>query len=231
YLVGQNKLSQKDELMRKYYFDLKKISVDENFPSDTRECAKNIFENQEAEQKKRTKIWGHIEQNAQPIETSVPIPSTSNSERGNSLDEALSTSTGVTLVSGFWPPTSVKRWSEFLVDASNLQRRREIREAQALRRASRSNHTCRVFSNGVEKIIFPIEVKRNLVIEDLIWDEELALESTHLRLSLVLVATKRNPSRIAHFGCTSAGLDESDGLEYAYLATIVATAPNPNIML
>ncbi|KAF0447032.1 hypothetical protein F8M41_002847 [Gigaspora margarita] len=76
--------------MRKYYFDLKKISVDENFPSDARECAKNIFENQEAEQKKRTKIWGHIEQNAQPIETSVPIPSTSNSERGNSLDEALS---------------------------------------------------------------------------------------------------------------------------------------------
>lgn len=167
----------------------------------------------EAEQKKRAKIWTHIEQNAQPIETSTPIPSTSNSERGNSLDEALSfvpppvtypldtsISTGVILVSGVWPATSVKRWSEFLVDASNFifsgeekfekpkfceelrirvepdvdtavsvnicltlnkligprfefgkQKSLDFKEDPMIGRGI-PDHTCRVFSNGVEKI-------------------------------------------------------------------------------
>ncbi|CAG8711097.1 16264_t:CDS:2, partial [Gigaspora rosea] len=136
----------------------------------------------EADKKKRAKILGSIEQRAQPI------ASTSNSERGNSLEEAL----------------SVKRWSEFLDNASNFlfsgeEEFEKPKFCEGLRARVEPDvdaaedstidrgipdHTYRVFSNGVGKIIFPIEVKRNLVIEDLIWDEELALESTHVRDSL-----------------------------------------------
>ncbi|CAG8795474.1 16483_t:CDS:1, partial [Gigaspora rosea] len=43
HLVTQNKFSKKDELFRKYYSDLRQISIDERFSPDARQCAKDIF--------------------------------------------------------------------------------------------------------------------------------------------------------------------------------------------
>ncbi|RIB10300.1 hypothetical protein C2G38_2043614 [Gigaspora rosea] len=308
HLVTQNKFSKKDELFRKYYSDLRQISIDERFSPDARQCAKDIFGKKDADKKKRGKILGSIEERAQPI------ASTSNSERSNSLDEALSfvpppleypsdasTSTSITLVSGRCP-ASVKRWSEFLDDASNFlfsgeeefekpkfveglrarvepevdtavsvniglvlnkllpqfefgkQKSSDFKENPEIGRVI-PDITCRDFSNG-GRIIFPIEVKRNLVVEGLISDEELALEGTHAR-ALKQIYNYMIASQTQYGVLTSYDyhwflrrpkehpeeLHISDALRlnstnptvlksYAYLATIAAadlTSPDPNI--
>ncbi|CAG8695181.1 17495_t:CDS:2, partial [Racocetra fulgida] len=165
-------------------------------------------------------------------------------KKTNSLDQALSyvpppaiypsdasISETVTSISGIWPPTRLRRWSEFLnnvtsfafdeepnkhekpkftkglkirvepdVDAitsvniyHNLntlmgpryefskQKNSDFKSGDPNIGKGIPDSTCRVFRNDDGNIIIPIEIKRNLVVESLINDEELALENTHTR--------------------------------------------------
>ncbi|CAG8819104.1 21968_t:CDS:2, partial [Racocetra persica] len=106
-----------------------------------------------------------------------------------------SISESVTSINGIWPPTRLQHWKPDVDTIANVniyhnlntlmdpcyefskQKNSDFKAGDPNIGKGIPDYTCRVFRNGDGKIVIPIEIKRNLVVESLINDKELALKS------------------------------------------------------